>query len=525
MKIDITPSVSIFGTYKNFKYNVSTALFEYYDNSTSSFFEEGNRKDDRYIITLIDRRDKSNKKMYVIDNAFGMTDKDFVRAIKIDNKQKQTQRNKFGVGLKVSAIWFSDIWSVQTLGQKQKKHRKFIFDLNEIQNSQKKVFESIDITEKNIGGQFGLNFEHGTIIELQSPRELPTDKATVMRLVDGISNQFSEDIKNQNVKFMLVEITDDNLGNVEFVDIYEKYYGDDSKAIVKTRLLDCSPIEEKKIEWYKIKGIPIFEEVDINVEDFENEKTYNITGVVGWRKDSGVSKGGFKRIWNGRALEVNDWKPSRVVGLSNSYTGQRLYGVLDFSEFEPSNSKDEFLISASLEVEIEDKLNAAFKSIKSKINKFSKEQAKAAKELKAAKIERSFDKSDKKFIDMIDAFEAESVISKASKIGKNKIYSNTLKLEPKQNISIEAVLSQDFDNADLILLESVDEKTWKFNFKINAQHKIFKFASEDNIGNITDLIKVVCFSEAKAMFNYYKNHSFENMSHITNINKSLKEAE
>lgn len=525
MKIDITPSVSIFGTYKNFKYNVSTALFEYYDNSTSSFFEDGNKKDDRYIITLIDRRDKSNKKMYVIDNAFGMTDKDFVRAIKIDNKQKQTQRNKFGVGLKVSAIWFSDVWSVQTLGEKQKKHRKFVFDLNEIQNSEKKVFESINIKENIIGGEFGLDFQHGTIIELQSPRELPTDKATVTRLVDGISNQFSEDIKNQNVKFILAEITNNSYDNIEFIDLYEKYYGDDSNKIIKPSLIYCNPIKEKRVEWHKVNGVPIFEEIDITVEDFSNEETYNITGVVGWRKDSGVSKGGFKRIWNGRALEVNDWKPQRVVGLSNSYTGQRLYGILDFSEFEPSNSKDEFIISSSLEVEIEDKLNAAVKSIKAKINKFSKEQAKAAKELKSVKIERSFDKSEQKFIDRADKFEVKKVLSKSSKIGKNKSYSKTLNVTPKENFSIEALLSHDFENDDLILFEYVDEKIWKFNFKINAEHKIFRFASEENISNITDLINVICFSEAKAMFDWYRGNKFEKMSHISNINKSLKEDE
>lgn len=523
MKIDITPSLSIFSTYKNFKYQLPSALFEFFDNSTSSFFEKGDKKDDRYVITLIDRRDKDNKKILIIDNAYGMNDSDFVRAIKIDNKRKTTQRNKFGVGLKVSAIWFSDIWTIETLENKTKKHRKFTFDLEKIQNSKTNVFESEDLKTEIIGGEYGLSFERGTIIELIEPREFPTSKVSATKLIDSISNQFSDDISNENVKFILAEVTTNKFGNMEFKDITEQYSTTSENGVFRNELLKCKPIKEREIKWHVVDGEEIFEEIEIEVSDYNDLSTYIIKGIVGWREDSGVGKGGFKRLWNGRALESNIWKPERVVGLSNTYTGQRLYGVLDFSKFEPSNSKDSFLINSNLEIEIEDAINKKIRNLKSKINRLSKEQAKITKELKRTTIDKSFDKTNKDFQNNIKSYNAQKIlINSKDKFKNGHSYKNVINIEKDLNISIDMKITDQFENHDLIKLQTCDTTKNTFEFLVNSKHPIIVNSSTENINNITNLIYVICFSEARAIIDYHQENKFTSFSHIKAINVSLK---
>lgn len=521
MKIDITPSLNIFNTYKNFTYNISSALFEYFDNSTSSFFSDLEIKNDRTIITLIDRRDKTNPKLMIIDNAFGMDDEAFKRAIKIDNVQKKTQRNKFGVGLKVSAIWFSDVWSIETLDKKTKKHKFFEFDLDKIQNSESPIFDTEELDSKWIGSEYGLDYEHGTIITLNSPRELPTTKVTLEKLVDNISTQFSRDIKEERVNFKIVEVCETRSNSIYFVDLVNKYIYQDEKYEMQN-IDKCVSIKPFEIKWKKINGVEQYEEIEFEVDiPNDNAGIYTITGVVGWIENSGVGKGGFRRLWNGRVLENNSWKPERILGKPNGYVAQRMYGELDFSSFEPTNSKDNFLISSDLEEFIINEFENVTKSLKRKISKISKEEAANKKILNKQKVSNSFRKS-----------QSEVFNKKNNSIGINVILNTEDKKDNglssiiqigNVNVTLETKLVENFKDKTLINLTTKDDEKKHYIFEINKNHKLITSASEENVDNITKLIYTICYSEIAARIQYHINDKFDDLSHIKRINKTFGE--
>lgn len=523
MKIDITPSTAIFSTYKNFRYNVSSALSEYYDNSTSSFFDHPKSKNNRIIITLIDRRIKEKQRLLIIDNAYGMNDDDFIRAIRIDNKKKQTHRNKFGVGLKVSAIWFSDLWTVETLESKTKKHRKFTFDLDQIINSDKKEYDDETLDSMFIGAEFGLDFQQGTIIELINPKDMPYTKTSAKKLINNISSQFSDDISEEKVKFIFAEIYENKGGSIEFKDLNE-YCKDhyDGKSVVKQNLLSVSHIEPKKIEWKKIKGREVKEELEIEFTNPNDETNVTITGIVGWLEKSGVGKGGIKRLWQGRALETKDWKPEEIIGKANTYTGERLYAILDFSEFEPTNSKDGFLINSTLEETLIQKLNEAFKKIKSTINTQSKEEAKIKKKLKTAKITKSFDKTHNGFDGKNNNIDVKTLLNKSDKSG-DALYKTLKHKDHKDPFSIQMKLVDDLPNSILVEIDDSEWKQKRYQLKINRNNKIFLYASEDNIDNITELIYLMSYSEIKRRLDYSERGVFDSFALVKMINKYFGE--
>lgn len=518
MKIDITPSLSIFNTYKNFGYKLPSALFEYFDNSTSSFFENGKKTDERYIITLVDRRDKEKTKLSIIDNAFGMNEEDFIRAIKIDNKMKKSGRNKFGVGLKVSAIWFSDIWSVESLEHKGDSYRKFVFDLKEIQNSNGTEFDASVSNKNYIGDEYWLDFKHGTIITLENPRDIPVNKNSVITLVNNISKQFQHDIEKENVKFLLAEITENKNGSIEFIDLVEKYFSEKESKFIRQRLTSCTPISPEKIIWKKINGYDEVVEINIDVFDPNNKKEmYTITGKVGWIENSGVGKGGFKRLWKNRALENNLWKPEEVLGKPNGYIAQRMYGELNFDHFEPTNSKDGFIIDSDLEFAIIEELSKALKKLKATINKVSKDDAKKKKTNNIKNVQKSFSKN----ADTV--FDKEANIAYKAKISdvEDAMKKNGLFRVSGKDVRIEIALSPDFTNNNLIDLYSSDDKDFVYKFKINAKHNLIELAAQENLDNIMRMIYLTCYSEVVARVNFAAKNHFEAMFHIKNLNENF----
>ncbi len=504
---------------------MSSALFEYFDNSTSSFFEKGSKKDERFIITLVDRREKNNYKLSVIDNAFGMNEEDFIRAIRIDNKQKMSERNKFGVGLKVSAIWFSDIWSITTKQRRISRARNFTFNLPEIQNSSSNEFPANIYEESFIGSQYGLDFESGTIIELINPVDLPVNKNSVSSLVNNISTQFSNDIKNENVKFIVAEIKENRNGSIEFFDLVGKYFGDDNYKVIKQSLTRCMPVKAEEVKWHKINGYEEYVDINFDVIDpranNQSEKLYTITGRVGWIEKSGVGKGGFKRLWKGRALESRLWKPEEILGKPNGYIAQRMYGELDLSQFEPTNSKDGFIINSELENEIIEKLKSELSSLKSKINKVSKEMAFQKKTNNEKNIQNSFDKSASYVFKTNDVINNKVIISN---IEESKRKEALYEISGK-NVSLNVKLSSDIKGDELIVLTNYDDDKFIYYFSINEKHDLISYASEDNLDNITRMIFLVCYSEVVARIKYYVEDHFESLSHIKYINMNFYKKE
>lgn len=517
MKIDLTPSTNIFNTYKNIKYTPASALNEYFDNSTSSFFEHGTKNDDRRIIVVIDRREKGKEKLHIVDNAFGMNEENFIRAVKIDDKKKETERNKFGVGLKVSAIWYSDVWTIETLEYGTNKFRKFKFDLKEVQASDGNEYDAEVSDKQRIGGELGFQFESGTIITLMNPRELPTSKVAVEKIVKNISSSFSHDIADENVKFQICEMKTTKYGGIEYLDLVAKYFGKNGEKQIKQQTKNLKAVEPETKEWKIIDGKECTVDISFQLTDPDDEnKIYNVSGTMGWITDSGMGKGGIKRLWKNRALEPQLWADGQIFGKQNTYVAQRLYGELDFTDFETSNSKDSFLIKAEVEEQLVIRLSNELAEIKKLINKLSKEEAKKKKELRESRIEESF-------INNVDpVFDSDKKLGQKVKneiVDDSKVKTETILKIGDKTVNVKTILSDEFDNdSQLIRLKNQNDEEFIYEYEINMNHKIIKSASEDNIDNITKLIYLVCRSEMEARVDFLINNNFGWFKTINKIN-------
>lgn len=141
LKIDISPEMSIYNTLKNHSYSLGGALSEYIDNSLQSFID--NKKElnaDKLNITItIDDKDTNNRKIFIEDNAGGISHTDLERAMKPAYKPQKQNLNEFGIGMKAASLWIGRKWTLLNsyLQRVDKsKSEQIIFDLDElIQNN------------------------------------------------------------------------------------------------------------------------------------------------------------------------------------------------------------------------------------------------------------------------------------------------------------------------------------------------------------------------------------------------------
>ncbi len=122
-KINIRPTSSVYATYKRLSYQPWTAIAEFVDNSTQSFYDHKDelmaQKYAKGLTVTIDYiTDKNGDSLVIHDNAYGMEWNDFQRAIILDKPPVNTDgRNEFGMGLKTAACWFGTISSVSKVLQ------------------------------------------------------------------------------------------------------------------------------------------------------------------------------------------------------------------------------------------------------------------------------------------------------------------------------------------------------------------------------------------------------------------------
>jgi hypothetical protein len=136
-QIDITPEPSALRLFQNMSYSPWFALGEFIDNSitsvikvfagdptdpvtrkaTSLYGENG--RDYKLEINIEfknDASDKSNNKIVVSDNAFGISQTDIQRAFKMGLPPLDSSRglSKHGIGMKAASLWFGSVIKVVT---------------------------------------------------------------------------------------------------------------------------------------------------------------------------------------------------------------------------------------------------------------------------------------------------------------------------------------------------------------------------------------------------------------------------
>lgn len=323
-KINIRPTTGVYATYKNINYQIWNAIAEFVDNSTQSYFNNKEKLENtKYWKELrigINYIEDTNGDYYleIRDNAFGMDFHDFKRAIILDSRPNQVGRSEFGMGLKTAACWFGGKWSVESTMLGSTVRYKTTVDvelLSKYKNEEIEVEETSSRTD-----------EHGTVIRIWDLHRTIRGRQ-VSKTKNTLSGIYRQDIMSDNIAIYY--------NNERLAYEYPEFYIEDIDGVQK--------------EWKK--------DVDFEV-DFEDKKYY-VNGIIGIRKTARVKEAGFSLFRNGRAIiggYEDNYRPSEVLGESNSYEFQRMFGDLNLDGWPVVQTKDNFYWNNGLEEKFVEKL-------------------------------------------------------------------------------------------------------------------------------------------------------------------------
>ena len=311
-KINIRPTSSVYATYKRLSYQPWTAIAEFVDNSTQSFYDHKDEllaqkysKGLMVTIDYIDDKDNGDR-LEIYDNAYGMEWADFQRAVVLDRPPKNTNgRNEFGMGLKTAACWFGSLWSVEStqLGSKNKYYTEINID-----ELGKYKTEEIDVKEEIVSVK-----DHFTRIVIRKLNKRIIGPRTIGKVKELLSSIYREDLRSGFVKIYY----NGTLLQFKEPPVYEE------------------TVDNKTTQWKK--------KVSFSVD--HEGKQLPVSGFVALRLPGSVKDAGFTLLRRGRVIvggSESNYRPFELFGDSNSYAWQRLYGELHMDTWPVTQAKDNF---------------------------------------------------------------------------------------------------------------------------------------------------------------------------------------
>lgn len=325
-KLNIRPDTGVYGTYKRISYEAWTALAEFVDNSTQSFYDHiselQNTKYWKGLVIEIEYIENSSNgdELIIRDNAFGMEYSDFQRAIILDRPPLKTNgRNEFGMGLKAAACWFGNLWYVEStaLGSNMKYKAEV-----DIESLVKYKNEEIDVEETEVNRK-----EHYTIITIKKLNKKIKGKRIEKKIHELLSSIYRVDLRSGDIRIF--------------------YNG------VELKFPEITPHIDKNGKLWK-------KEINFTIP-YKMDEDLHVKGFIGIRIPGSPKNAGYTLIRRGRVIvggPEKNYRPNEIFGLSNSYRYQRLYGEIEMDDWPVTQAKDAFDWSnEDLEAKFIEKLN------------------------------------------------------------------------------------------------------------------------------------------------------------------------
>ena len=187
-QINIRPSVSILSALRHLNYKTWFALAEFVDNAIDSYLK--NEKElkavegDNFKLKVYININSAENKIIITDNAAGIHQKDFERALKTaEIPPINTGLSEFGMGMKSAACWFSDFWLVKSTAIGETIERTVIFDVNKIVKEQVEVLEVKNDSAKTN--------DHKTTVELHKVHNIP-QRRTLGKIKDHLASIYRD---------------------------------------------------------------------------------------------------------------------------------------------------------------------------------------------------------------------------------------------------------------------------------------------------------------------------------------------
>lgn len=307
-EVSIATKPLVYAAFRHISNKVWCALGEYVDNSIQSFL------DHREVLSKINKDGKlhvniviGEKEIVIEDDAFGITNDKYVKAFELANLPlDDSGLNEFGMGMKISSIWLSNLWTVETAAYDEEVSKTIIFDVEKVG---KQGLLSLPINEAS-----KLKTEHYTRVKLtnlSSNKPSPGQISTIKKHITSIYTKF---IREELVE---IKLNGEILEDVPLPILKAPYYKDKDK---------------NEIEW------------KINV-DFKAGK-YSVTGYIALLETMSTNtNNGLLLFRRNRVIgtSYNDrYRPVELCGNVGSPLYKRLFGELFLEGFNVSFTKNSF---------------------------------------------------------------------------------------------------------------------------------------------------------------------------------------
>ena len=268
---------------------------EFIDNSTSSF------KDHEDVLKKYSTCCKvtitwTDDEIIIQDNAYGMNEKDFLRALKLNAKAEQyseTSRSKYGLGLKYAAANLGDWYQIETIEFKSCQKFTAVVDIEDLEknNPDKLKWTRADVSDDLYGTKITIRKLHK---KLNTNSKLKNKTTKLDELVQNLSMIYSKDLRDRELLLSINDVT------VQYTrpEIWENENGNQYYCIIKENS-------------FKHGG-----------------KIYKYTGWAAIRKRADSGGAGFTLMQKDRAINLH-YLPEDLFGKHNDFRYQRVFGEIN----------------------------------------------------------------------------------------------------------------------------------------------------------------------------------------------------
>lgn len=312
-KIAIRPTSGVYATYKRLSYQPWTAIAEFVDNSTQSYFDHRDELKaltgfDKLKITIVYKAESDGSdSLTITDNAFGMELEDFERAIQLDKVPINTSgRNEFGMGLKTAACWFGSKWSVYSTQLGSEFGYSATVDVDRLAKFKDDEVD-LDIFESTPE-------EHYTIIKIENLNKKITGARTIGKVRELLSSIYRQDIRSGEISIT---------------------YGE-NELVYKEPTVFVETLDNGESRVWK-------KEVSFSIQ--HNGTDLYCHGFIALRIPASLHDAGFTLLRRGRVIvggPDKNYRPKELFGDQNSFEYQRLFGELHMDNWDVTQAKDDF---------------------------------------------------------------------------------------------------------------------------------------------------------------------------------------
>ena len=330
-RVTIRPDVGLYRLFPSLRYSPWVALGEMVDNSIQSYVEHKKALNDlydgRYQLSVdINFSGGDKPTIQVIDNAAGIFTKDIKRAFTpAMPPEVLTGIGQYGIGMKSSACWYSNYFTIRTRALGEPKIRTVVFDIPKI------IRENVD--------QLQLELEdaphakvHGTRIIMKDLHQPIPQAGAASRVRSYLKSMYRDFLRTGE---LVLTINGEKMEVSPINWLVAPYWEKDK-----------GPVNDELHTWKKSFEIELNESFQSTDPD---AKPPVLRGEIGILEKGDTKKAGLALLWRRKVVQgagnladsPDDlYRPPTIFGSGNSFEKQRVIGEIDVSELKVTSFKD-----------------------------------------------------------------------------------------------------------------------------------------------------------------------------------------